>query len=475
MSSGLEGTPQASDVTGVQVGTDFTPTGRFECSYEPFNRIQEIFLRTLHNYVIHLPNDPVREKAGWDQDIWNQFECTAYNFDCLATYAEWQRDLIEEQHANGYVPPVVPSRFDGPTINGPWWGGSIVYNPWLIYRFYGDRRVLGESYPAMKSQVGYLESIAKDGVVSWGLGDWLEVGSVRPVMTPVPFTSTAAYAWFTRLVARSAEILGPNGGSRAVQGQGRGGRRRFQPPLLQRRHRRLRQRQPDEPAAAVGAGADAGRPDCESPTAAGRSGPGEEGPSEHRLRRNADPADRLVRQRAGRVGLANCHPARLSRLVRHALQPRQHGDDRRRGTATACRCRRWPGRSAPGFIVRWPAFAPITEQPGFKHVIIHPAVVGELKWVRAHHDSPYGRISVEWKRAGDRFTMDVVIPPNTTATVYLPTPRPNEVSESGKPARDAVGVTPGRAEGDAAVFVVQSGHYHFAAPMEKAAAGSKKD
>ena len=206
--SGLEGKPQASDVTGVQVVSDLPTTGRFECSYEPFNRIQEIYLRTVRNYVIQLPNDPTREKAGWTQDVWNQFECTAYNFDCRATYEEWQRDFIEIQHANGYVPPVAPSRFDGPTINGPWWGGVIVYNPWLIYRFYGDRRVLEESYPAMKRQVAYLESIARDDVVSWGLGDWLEVGSVRPVMTPVPFTSTAAYAWFTDLVARSAEITG---------------------------------------------------------------------------------------------------------------------------------------------------------------------------------------------------------------------------------------------------------------------------
>ncbi len=91
------------------------------------------------------------------------------------------------------------------------------------------------------------------------------------------------------------------------------------------------------------------------------------------------------------------------------------------------------------FYARWRAFAPI-RNPGFKHVIVRPSIVGELNWVKAHHDSPYGRISVSWKREGDRLTMDVAIPPNTTATVYVPTLRPNEVTESGKPVREAVGV-----------------------------------
>ncbi len=110
---------------------------------------------------------------------------------------------------------------------------------------------------------------------------------------------------------------------------------------------------------------------------------------------------------------------------------------------------------------------PDPENPGFKHIIIRPSVVGELKWVKAHHDSPYGRISVSWKREGDRFTMEVVIPPNTTATVYVPTSQPKEVTESGKPVREAVGVTFQRVEGGCAVLEIGSGQYEFAAPAQK--------
>ena len=58
--------------------------------------------------------------------------------------------------------------------------------------------------------------------------------------------------------------------------------------------------------------------------------------------------------------------------------------------------------------------------PGFKKIIIKPAIVGDLTWVKAHHDSPYGRIVSNWQRDGRRLTMDITIPANTTATVFVP-------------------------------------------------------
>ncbi|MFN9982359.1 MAG: alpha-L-rhamnosidase C-terminal domain-containing protein, partial [bacterium] len=55
--------------------------------------------------------------------------------------------------------------------------------------------------------------------------------------------------------------------------------------------------------------------------------------------------------------------------------------------------------------------------PGFKNTIIKPALVGDVTWVKSHHDSPYGRIVSNWKREGGKLTMDVTIPPNSTGTV----------------------------------------------------------
>jgi alpha-L-rhamnosidase len=60
------------------------------------------------------------------------------------------------------------------------------------------------------------------------------------------------------------------------------------------------------------------------------------------------------------------------------------------------------------------------QNPGFKHVIIKPMVLGDLKWVNAYYDSMYGRIVSNWKLDGDKFAMNITIPANTTATVYVP-------------------------------------------------------
>ena len=58
--------------------------------------------------------------------------------------------------------------------------------------------------------------------------------------------------------------------------------------------------------------------------------------------------------------------------------------------------------------------------PGFKHFIIRPAVVGDLTWVKSSYRSIHGMIVSNWRREKDVFTLDVTIPANTTATVYVP-------------------------------------------------------
>ena len=107
--------------------------------------------------------------------------------------------------------------------------------------------------------------------------------------------------------------------------------------------------------------------------------------------------------------------------------------------------------------------------PGFKKVIIKPAIVGDLTWVKAHHDSPFGRIVSNWKKDGRMLTMDVTVPANTTATVHVPAKDANLVTESGARIVDAKasalsnveGVKFLRVENGSAVYAVGSGVYKF--------------
>src|SRR5690606_33651725 len=50
--------------------------------------------------------------------------------------------------------------------------------------------------------------------------------------------------------------------------------------------------------------------------------------------------------------------------------------------------------------------------PGFKHVIIRPEPVGDLRFVDATFRSGYGTISSRWSKEDDVFRLEVVIPPN---------------------------------------------------------------
>jgi alpha-L-rhamnosidase len=104
--------------------------------------------------------------------------------------------------------------------------------------------------------------------------------------------------------------------------------------------------------------------------------------------------------------------------------------------------------------------------PGFKNTIIKPAIVGDVTWVKSHHDSPYGRIASNWKREGEKLTMDVTIPPNSTATVFVPAKDAASVTESGKPAAEAKGVKFLRMENGAAIYAVGSGNYQFQSQLQ---------
>ena len=76
-----------------------------------------------------------------------------------------------------------------------------------------------------------------------------------------------------------------------------------------------------------------------------------------------------------------------------------------------------------------------------------------------------GEVRSEWRRDARFFTLDVTIPPNTTATVFISGTGPESISESGRPAGQAEGVRFLRSEGGAAVFAIGSGRYSFIAKL----------
>ena len=101
------------------------------------------------------------------------------------------------------------------------------------------------------------------------------------------------------------------------------------------------------------------------------------------------------------------------------------------------------------------------QQPGYKHIVIHPQPGGGLTNARAAYTSLHGEIISDWQLSDAGLTLAVTVPPNTTATVVLPVQSSKRVMESGQALSDAPGVA-GWAEGDDGLRVeIGSGRYEF--------------
>ena len=104
--------------------------------------------------------------------------------------------------------------------------------------------------------------------------------------------------------------------------------------------------------------------------------------------------------------------------------------------------------------------------PGFKSILIEPIIRSGLTWARTTFDSIHGKIATAWKIKGKRLTLEVVVPANTTSTVWVPTATVSSITESGRPVAQAEGVTFLRQEDGKAVFEVGSGKYTFVSEIK---------
>ncbi len=109
---------------------------------------------------------------------------------------------------------------------------------------------------------------------------------------------------------------------------------------------------------------------------------------------------------------------------------------------------------------------PDLSQPGYKHFTVGPKPGGGLTEMKAEYASVRGPIKVAYAAADGTLTLDVAVPPNTTASVCVPVTNIASIMESGKPATAATGVRLVGKDEQSVVFLVESGEYHFSAPFE---------
>jgi alpha-L-rhamnosidase len=99
--------------------------------------------------------------------------------------------------------------------------------------------------------------------------------------------------------------------------------------------------------------------------------------------------------------------------------------------------------------------------PGYKKIKIMPHPGGNFSYVNADLKTDYGLVSSHWKINGHLFELDVEIPPNTSADVYLPAPDASSIMESGKSIAGEQALKLKGMEGIYQELKLGSGNYHF--------------
>jgi alpha-L-rhamnosidase len=91
----------------------------------------------------------------------------------------------------------------------------------------------------------------------------------------------------------------------------------------------------------------------------------------------------------------------------------------------------------------------------YRTLVIQPRPVGDLSYVRTSYETPQGTARGSWTRTEGRFVLDVTVPANTTAEVWLPTGD----GRATAPARARFA----RVEKGYTVYTVPSGRFTFTA------------
>lgn len=457
--TGLPGEPGLDNISGRVIHTDYPEAGTFSCSNPLLNRIQHCTVWSYGANFIGYPTDcPHREKNGWTGDAHLAAEQAMFNVDNIAAYEKWMDDLFDEQRDSGELPGIVPTSGWGYHWgNGPAWDSAYVLIPWYLYQYAGDVRVLERHYDRMKRYVDYLTSRAKDGIVDFGLGDWVPAKSE----TPVAVTSTGYYYADTRIVAAAAAVLGKNEDAARYA------------ELAGRIRAAFNKRFVNPETGQVANGTQTAQ------SCALYQGLADQSDATRILDvlvRNVDASGHLDTGILGAKYLLHAltdggHADLAYRVVSQRTLP-GWGYWIEQGATTLWED--WKGEASLihimlGDVSAWfyralAGINPDPEQPGFRHIIIRPQLVGDLTEASAEYRSVRGLIRSAWKRHGGQVRFEITVPANATATLVLPCANPAAVTEGGARPESRPGITPGTPQKNRAVYELGSGTYTFLCP-----------
>lgn len=438
---GLETAPKPEDMRAMLIESDLAPAGSFECSNQLFNQIHRVnsWTQRCLNLGGYYVDCPTRERWGYG-DGQVATEGFMSNFRADGFYRKWLGDWRTGQQADGRLKNTAPWGSGG---GGPGWGGALSAITWRHYLYYGDRRVLEENYHSIRRYVEWLEGHCKDDVLrvyggKWSfIGDWVPPRRGMDTNNWPDVTMRELFNNCYRIIQmdilrKMAAIL-----SKAEDHEYYGRRlAEIRPRIHEAFYDPEKQHYvSDEQAYYVMPLLAGVTPESEQPKLLSKL-------ETNILGKNQGHLD------TGMLGtyfmMEYLRLVGRSDLVFNMFNQKEYpgwGHMLEQGATTLWE--QWNGHwsrihscfTSPSnwFYQGLAGISPDPEAPGFKNVVIKPSVVGDISWVTAHHDSPYGRIVSNWKRDGAELTMEVTIPPNSTATVHVPANGPELITLNGAP------------------------------------------
>ncbi|MBN1184476.1 MAG: glycoside hydrolase family 78 protein [Bacteroidales bacterium] len=481
-----------NDIEGRVVHSDMTPIGNFECSDPLVNRLQKNIQWGLRGNFLDIPTDcPQRdERLGWTGDAQVFASTACFNMDADSFYAKWMKDFIVDQREDGSVPWVVPMAIkdgggtgwsDGYGATG--WADAAVVIPWVVYQAYDDKRILETQYGSMKLWVEYMRKHAGDRHIfdcGFHFGDWLSFAEYYSYYYNAPdygyagahtekdLIATAYYYYSTSLLQKTATILGKEQDAKDYEQLLPKIKSAFQKEFITQTGRLISNTQT-----------------AYSLTLSFGLIPDEF--KEIAAKRLADDVKHFGHLTTGFLGTPllcdalteNGYPDLAFMLLFNKRYPSWLYPVTKGATTI---WERWdcikPDGSfqtagmnsfnhyAYGAVGNWlytkVAGLSIDENnPGYKKIIIKPHLTDHLTYAKAEYDSVYGHIKSHWIKEGSQLSLHVVIPPNTSAIVYIPVNDVEKISENGFKLDKHSDIQIIGTEKDRVIIDIGSGEYNF--------------
>lgn len=478
---GYPGDLKPENFTAVALYSDMETTGSFTCSNNLINQLQHNIQWGQKGNFLDVPTDcPQRdERLGWTGDAQVFSRTATFNMNVHNFFAKWLKDIAADQYADGSVPFVIPDvlRQGGSPMGGSTgWADVSTIIPWNMYLAYGDKQILENQYASMKAWVSYMENQSKFDLWNTGnhFGDWLfysrnDDTDGSSAITNKYLIAQCFYACSTQLLINAATVLGKTDDVT-----------KYAALLAKIKGAYLKEYVTPN-----------GLISSDTQTAYVLALQFDMLPENLRQQAATRLVDNIRRYNnhlttgflgtpyicsvLSRFGYANvAYQLLLQDTYPSWLYPVKMG-------ATTI-WERWDGikpdgtfetptmnsynHYAYGAIGDWMyrvAAGIDTKETGlgYKQIVIKPTIGGNLTFLTADYETMYGKVSSHWKLDNHIFLLDVEIPANTTATIYIPSHTNSSVMESGKLITLQPNIRSLEKIAGYTAVNVGSGNYHF--------------